>query len=183
MLEYRRYSQAAQMLSERSSVRAESCIARRPFRQSCGARRWTPPHRSTSPIALGLALGDLLTLPPAAGHAPHPDDRLAAAQARGRPRPAAMPQDARLRRGLRPRGPLHPGGHPLRAVGAVSPGEATWTQKETFGRIEVHARMTAVDGRGRDGRGPAVPLAGPGLGGRAGRGDRGGRGGGRGRAR
>ena len=141
MLEYRRYSEAAQMLAERFEreggvpVPLGAATGR-----SCAARRWTPPARSTSPSVLGVALGDLLTLPP------EPDTRHI------RTTVSLQRRLGVIRDLLRPRKTLdfdEAFGGEDRFTQAVTlfallelyrRGEATWTQKETFGRIEVQAQ-------------------------------------------
>ena len=142
MLEYRRYKRGRRGCSASCfEGRALSCIARRRRRRSCGGRA-RGLAQAYEPDRLGVALGDLLALPPEVDTQPHPQHRLARSAVSSVLRDLlGSQQDARLRRGVRPRGSLHPGGDAVRAARAVPPGEATWTQKETFGRIEVEKRQ------------------------------------------
>ena len=106
-------------------------------RRSCAARRSRQRSRSTSPTGIGSALGDLLAAAARPRHPPHPHDRLAAA--------AASVVRELLDKGT-PVDFDEAFGREDRFTQAVTlfallelhrRGEATWTQKETFGPIEV----------------------------------------------
>jgi segregation and condensation protein A len=139
MLEYRRYSEAARMLSQR--LQREGGIMYRSAAPPPELRRAAldAATQAYDPARLGVALGDLLTLPP------EPDT--------GHIRTTVSLQRRLgvVRDLLRSRGALDfddAFGREDRFTQAVTlfallelyrRGEATWTQKETFGRIEVYA--------------------------------------------
>ena len=182
MLEYRRYRDAAGCSTRSSAASAGPSTARRRRRPSCAAPPSRPRSRPTSPTGSGSALGELLTPPPEPDTSHIRTHRLAPAAPRGRPRAAAQPQRPRLRRGLRPRGPLHPGVTLFALLELYRRGEATGARRRQLRPDRGEGEMSA-DGPGGDARGAALPLAGSGLGGGARRGDRGRGGRGRGRRR
>ena len=64
MLEYRRYKGCRRGSLERSRLSRRTCTAPRRCRSSCGGCRSRPPRQAYDPDRLGVALGDLLTPPP-----------------------------------------------------------------------------------------------------------------------
>jgi segregation and condensation protein A len=140
MLEYRRYSQAAQMLHERLAREGGVMYRSAPLPAELRRAALDAATKVYEPDRLGVALGDLLTIPPA------PDTRHI------RTTVSLQRRLGVVRELLRSRGTLdfdETFGREDRFTQAVTlfallelhrRGEATWTQKETFGRIEVHTR-------------------------------------------
>lgn len=140
MLEYRRYSEASKMLHER--LGREGGVMYRSAALPAELRRAALDAATQvyEPDRIGVALGDLLTLPPA------PDTRHI------RSTVSLQRRLGVLRDLVRTRGTLDfddAFGSEDRFTQAVTlfallelhrRGEATWTQKETFGRIEVHSQ-------------------------------------------
>ena len=140
MLEYRRYSEAARMLHER--LAREGGVMYRSARLPAELRRAALDAATQvyEPDRLGVALGDLLTLPPA------PDTRHIRSTVTLQRRLGVLRDLLRSRKTLDFDDAF---GNEDRFTQAVTlfallelhrRGEATWTQKETFGRIEVHTK-------------------------------------------
>jgi len=140
MLEYRRYSEAARMLQERLAREGGVMYRSAPLPAELRRAALDAATKVYEPDRIGVALGDLLTLPPA------PDTRHIR---------STVSLERRLgvvRDLLRSRNTLDfddAFGSEDRFTQAVTlfallelhrRGEATWTQKETFGRIEVHTQ-------------------------------------------
>ena len=139
MLEYRRYSEAARMLSGRFEREAGVLYRSAPPPPELRRAALDAATKAYEPDRLAVALGDLLTLPP------EPDTRHI------RSTVSLQRRLGVVRDLLRSRGTLDfddAFGREDRFTQAVTlfallelyrRGEATWTQKETFGRIEVEA--------------------------------------------
>jgi segregation and condensation protein A len=140
MLEYRRYSEAARMLHERLEREGGAMYRSAPLPAELRRAALDAATQVYEADRLGVALGDLLTLPPA------PDTRHI------RTTVSLQRRLGVVRELLRSRETLdfdEAFGKEDRFTQAVTlfallelyrRGEATWTQKETFGRIEVHAK-------------------------------------------
>jgi segregation and condensation protein A len=139
MLEYRRYSEAARMLGER--LEREGAVMYRSAPPPPELRRAAleAAKQAYEPDRLGAALGDLLTLPP------EPDTRHIRTTVSLQRRLGVVRDLLRSRRTIDFDDAF---GREDRFTQAVTlfallelyrRGEATWTQKETFGRIEVYA--------------------------------------------
>jgi segregation and condensation protein A len=140
MLEYRRYSEAASMLAERLELEGGVMYRSAPLPAELRRAALDAATQVYEPDRIGVALGDLLTIPPA------PDTRHI------RTTVTLQRRLGILRELLRSRGKLdfdEAFGREDRFTQAVTlfallelyrRGEATWTQTETFGRIEVHAQ-------------------------------------------
>jgi len=139
MLEYRRYSEAAQMLARRFA--REAGVMYRSAAPPPELRRAAidAATQAYDPERLGLALGDLLTLPP------EPDTRHIRGTVSLQRRLSVVRE---LLRGSKTLDFDDAFGREDRFTQAVTlfallelhrRGEATWRQKETFGRIEVEA--------------------------------------------
>jgi segregation and condensation protein A len=139
MLEYRRYSEAAQMLAERLEREGGVMYRSAPLPAELRRAALDAAVQVYEPDRLGVALGDLLTVPPP------PDTRHI------RTTVTLQRRLGILRDLLGKRATLdfdEVFGREDRFTQAVTlfallelyrRGEATWTQKETFGRIEVYA--------------------------------------------
>jgi segregation and condensation protein A len=139
MLEYRRYSEAAQMLSERLEREGGVMYRSAPLPAELRRAAVKAATKVYEPERLGVALGDLLTVPPP------PDTRHI------RSTVSLQRRLGVLRERITKQGRLdfdEAFGGEDRFTQAVTlfallelyrRGEATWTQKETFGRIEVEA--------------------------------------------
>jgi segregation and condensation protein A len=139
MLEYRRYGEAAKMLHERLEREGGVMYRSAPLPVELRRAALDAATQVYEPERIGVALGDLLTLPPApdTGHIRSTvslQRRLGVVRDLLRSRERLDFDDAF--------------GSEDRFTQAVTlfallelhrRGEATWTQKETFGRIEVHA--------------------------------------------
>jgi segregation and condensation protein A len=139
MLEYRRYGEAAKMLHERLEREGGVMYRSAPLPAELRRAALDAATQVYEPERIGVALGDLLTLPPApdTGHIRSTvslQRRLGVVRDLLRSRERLDFDDAF--------------GSEDRFTQAVTlfallelhrRGEATWTQKETFGRIEVHA--------------------------------------------
>ena len=122
LLEYRRYREAAEMLSERFERSRGYLYRSAPL----------PPELRRVAVDAAAAVYDPERLArgarrpagraAAARHQPHPPDRLAGKAPAGAPRRARRGRQRRLRRAVRRRGPAHPGGHPVRPAGALPQG-------------------------------------------------------------
>jgi segregation and condensation protein A len=140
MLEYRRYSEAARMLSERLEREGGVMYRSAPLPAELRRAAVKAATKVYEPDRLGVALGDLLSVPPP------PDTRHI------RSTVSLQRRLGVLRELVTKRGKLdfdEAFGDEDRFTQAVTlfallelyrRGEATWTQKETFGRIEVEAR-------------------------------------------
>lgn len=140
MLEYRRYSEAGQVLAER--LRQEGGVMYRSAPLPVELRRAAldAAVQAYDPDRLGVALGDLLTIPPAPDTS-HIRTGVSLERRLGILRDLVMKsQTLDFDEAF---------GNEDRYTQAVTlfallelhrRGEATWTQKETFGRIEVTAR-------------------------------------------
>jgi segregation and condensation protein A len=139
MLEYRRYSEAARMLHER--LRREGAVMYRSARLPRELRRAAldVATKVYEPERIGVALGDLLTLPAA------PDTRHIRSTVSLQRRLGVLRDLLRSRERLDFDDAFGSEDRFTQAVTLFAllelhrRGEATWTQKETFGRIEVHA--------------------------------------------
>jgi segregation and condensation protein A len=139
MLEYRRYSEAASMLHER--LEQEGGVIYRSASLPAELRRAAldAATKVYEPERLGVALGDLLTLPPA------PDTRHIRTTVSLQRRLGVVRDLLRSRQTLDFDDAFGSEDRFTQAVTLFAllelhrRGEATWTQKETFGRIEVHA--------------------------------------------
>ncbi|HEX6586152.1 MAG TPA: ScpA family protein [Solirubrobacterales bacterium] len=140
MLEYRRYSDAARMLTERLEREGGVMYRSAPLPAELRRAALRAAVKVYEPDRVGVALGDLLTTPPP------PDTRHI------RTTVSLHRRLSVLREEIGRRGTLdfdEAFGREDRFTQAVTlfallelyrRGEATWTQKETFGRIEVQAR-------------------------------------------
>jgi segregation and condensation protein A len=140
MLEYRRYSEAALMLKERFEREGGTMYRSAPLPAELRRAALRAAVKVYEPDRIGVALGDLLTTPPP------PDTRHI------RTTVSLHRRLSVLREEIGRRGTLdfdEAFGREDRFTQAVTlfallelyrRGEATWTQKETFGRIEVQAR-------------------------------------------
>jgi segregation and condensation protein A len=138
MLEYRRYSEAARMLHER--LAREGGVMYRSAQLPSELRRAALDAATQvyEPERIGVALGDLLTLPPA------PDTRHIRSTVSLQRRLGVVRDLLRSRETLDFDDAFGSEDRFTQAVTLFAllelhrRGEATWTQKETFGRIEVH---------------------------------------------
>jgi segregation and condensation protein A len=140
MLEYRRYSEAANMLSERLEREGGVMYRSAPLPAELRRAALDAATQVYEPDRIGLALGDLLTVPPP------PDTRHIRTTVTLQRRLGIL----RDLLGKRPKLDFDEVfGREDRFTQAVTlfallelyrRGEATWTQTETFGRIEVHAK-------------------------------------------
>ncbi len=89
------------------------------------------------PEQLGAALGDLLSTPPDRRHQPHPPHGLAATAALGAPRPARQGQGLDFDEAFGGEDRLTQAVTLFALLELYRRGEATWSQKEPFGPIEV----------------------------------------------
>jgi len=140
MLEYRRYSEAARMLAERFEREGGVMYRLAPLPPELRRAALGAATKVYEPERVAVALGDLLTVPPP------PDTRHI------RSTVSLQRRLAVLRELLGKTGTLdfdEAFGGDDRFTQAVTlfallelyrRGEATWTQKETFGRIEVHVQ-------------------------------------------
>ena len=139
MLEYRRYSEAARMLNERLEREGGVMYRSAPPPPELRRAALEAAEQAYEPDRLGAALGDLLTVPP------EPDTRHIRTTVSLQRRLGVVRDLLRSRRTLDFDDAF---GNEDRFTQAVTlfallelyrRGEATWTQKETFGRIEVEA--------------------------------------------
>src|SRR3954466_7433108 len=139
MLEYRRYSEAARMLGERLEREGGVMYRSAPPPPELRRAALDAATQAYDPDRLGSALGDLLTIPP------EPDTRHIRSTVSLQRRLGVVRDLLRTRRTLDFDDVF---GREDRLTQAVTlfallelyrRGEATWTQKETFGRIEVEA--------------------------------------------
>jgi segregation and condensation protein A len=139
MLEYRRYSEAAQMLHERLEREGGVMYRSAPLPPELRRAALDAATQVYEPERIGVALGDLLSLPPA------PDTRHIRSTVSLQRRLGVVRDLLRSRKTLDFDDAFGSEDRFTQAVTLFAllelhrRGEATWTQKETFGRIEVHA--------------------------------------------
>jgi segregation and condensation protein A len=140
MLEYRRYSEAAKMLAETFEREGGVMYRSAPLPAELRRAALDAATQVYEPERIGVALGDLLTIPP------EPDTRHIRSTVSVQRRLGVLRQLLGQRKTLDFDDAF---GREDRFTQAVTlfallemyrRGEATWTQKETFGRIEVQAR-------------------------------------------
>ena len=138
MLEYRRYSEAAKMLSERFEREGGVMYRSAPLPAELRRAALKAAVKVYEPDRIGVALGDLLAVPP-------PPDTRHIRSTVSLHRRLSVLRDLIGKRGTLDFDEAFGGED--RFTQAVTlfallelhrRGEATWTQKETFGRIEVH---------------------------------------------
>lgn len=140
MLEYRRYSEAARMLHERLAQEGGVIYRSAPLPPALRRAALDAATQVYEPDRLGAALGDLLTLPPA------PDTRHIRSTVTLQRRLGVLRDLLRSRKTLDFDDAFGGEDRFTQAVTLFAllelhrRGEATWTQKETFGRIEVHTK-------------------------------------------
>jgi segregation and condensation protein A len=140
MLEYRRYSEAARMLHERLEREGGVMYRSAPLPAELRRAALDAATRVYEPDRIGVALGDLLTVPPA------PDTRHIRTTVSLQRRLGVLRDMLRARQTLDFDDAFGSEDRFTQAVTLFAllelhrRGEATWTQKETFGRIEVHAK-------------------------------------------
>jgi segregation and condensation protein A len=139
MLEYRRYSEAARMLGERLEREGGVMYRSAPPPPELRRAALDAATQAYEPDRLGAALGDLLTLPP------EPDTRHIRTTVSLQRRLGVVRDLLRARKTLDFDDAFGSEDRFTQAVTLFAllelyrRGEATWTQKETFGRIEVEA--------------------------------------------
>jgi segregation and condensation protein A len=140
MLEYRRYSQAAQMLSERLEREGGVMYRSAPLPAELRRAALDAATKVYEPERVGVALGDLLSIPPP------PDTRHIRTTVTLQRRLGVIRDLLRNRKTLDFDEAFGGEDRFTQAVTLFAllelyrRGEATWTQTETFGRIEVHAQ-------------------------------------------
>jgi segregation and condensation protein A len=140
MLEYRRYSQAAQMLHERLDREGGVLYRSAPLPPELRRAALDAATQVYEPDRIGVALGDLLTLPPT------PDTRHIRSTVSLQRRLGVLRDLLHTRKTLDFDEAFGSEDRFTQAVTLFAllelhrRGEATWTQKETFGRIEVHTQ-------------------------------------------
>jgi segregation and condensation protein A len=140
MLEYRRYSEAAGMLSDRFAREGGVMYRSAPLPRELRRAALEAAAKVYEPDRLGVALGDLLTIPPA------PDTRHIRTTVTLQRRLGVLRDLLRSSKSLDFDEAFGSEDRFTQAVTLFAllelyrRGEATWTQKETFGRIEVHVQ-------------------------------------------
>jgi segregation and condensation protein A len=140
MLEYRRYSEAAGMLSERFAREGGVMYRSAPLPPELRRAALEAAAKVYEPDRIGVALGDLLTIPPA------PDTRHIRTTVTLQRRLGVLRDLLRSSKSLDFDEAFGSEDRFTQAVTLFAllelyrRGEATWTQKETFGRIEVHVQ-------------------------------------------
>ena len=140
MLEYRRYSEAANMLSDRLEREGGVMYRSAPLPADLRRAALDAATKVYEPDRIGVALGDLLTVPP------EPDTRHIRATVTLQRRLSVLRELLQSRRSLDFDEAFGGEDRFTQAVTLFAllelyrRGEATWTQKETFGRIEVHVQ-------------------------------------------
>jgi segregation and condensation protein A len=140
MLEYRRYSQAAAMLSERFAREGGVLYRSAPLPAELRRAALEAAVKAYEPERIGVALGDLLTIPPP------PDTRHIRSTVSLQRRLGVVRDLLKTRKSLDFDDAFGSEDRFTQAVTLFAllelyrRGEATWTQKETFGRIQVHAQ-------------------------------------------
>jgi segregation and condensation protein A len=139
MLEYRRYSEAARMLHERLEREGGIMYRSAPLPSELRRAALDAATQVYDPDRVGVALGDLLTLPAA------PDTRHIRTTVTLQRRLGVVRDLLRARKTLDFDDAFGKEDRFTQAVTLFAllelyrRGEATWTQTETFGRIEVHS--------------------------------------------
>ncbi|MFL5907368.1 MAG: segregation and condensation protein A [Solirubrobacterales bacterium] len=139
MLEYRRYSEAASMLSARFAREAGVMYRSASLPAELRRAALKAAVKAYEPERIGVALGDLLATPPP------PDTRHIRSTVSLQRRLGVVRDLLRSRKSLDFDDAFGSEDRFTQAVTLFAllelhrRGEATWTQKETFGRIEVHA--------------------------------------------
>jgi segregation and condensation protein A len=140
MLEYRRYSEAGRMLSERLEREGGVMYRSAPLPAELRRAAVKAATKVYEPDRLGVALGDLLSVPP------QPDTRHIRTTVSLQRRLGVLRDLLVERRTLDFDEAFGGEDRFTQAVTLFAllelyrRGEATWTQKETFGRIEVHVQ-------------------------------------------
>jgi segregation and condensation protein A len=140
MLEYRRYGEAAKMLHERLEREGGVMYRSAPLPAELRRAALDAATQVYEPERIGVALGDLLSLPPA------PDTRHIRSTVSLQRRLGVVRDLLRSRERLDFDDAFGSEDRFTQAVTLFAllelhrRGEATWTQKETFGRIEVHTQ-------------------------------------------
>ena len=140
MLEYRRYSEAAKMLTRRFARESRVMYRSAPLPAELRRAALKAAVKSYEPERIGVALGDLLAVPPP------PDTRHIRTTVSLQRRMGALRDLLKRSKTLDFDDAFGSEDRFTQAVTLFAllelhrRGEATWTQKETFGRIEVHAR-------------------------------------------
>ncbi len=140
MLEYRRYSEAAGMLSDRFEREGGVMYRSAPLPAELRRAALDAATKVYEPDRIGVALGDLLTVPP------EPDTRHIRTTVTLQRRLSVVRELLRSRKSLDFDEAFGGEDRFTQAVTLFAllelyrRGEATWTQKETFGRIEVHVQ-------------------------------------------
>jgi segregation and condensation protein A len=140
MLEYRRYSEAARMLSDRLEREGGVMYRSAPLPAELRRAALDAAIKVYEPDRVGLALGDLLSVPP------EPDTRHIRTTVTLERRLSVVRDLLRSRKSLDFDEAFGDEDRFTQAVTLFAllelyrRGEATWTQKETFGRIEVHVQ-------------------------------------------
>jgi segregation and condensation protein A len=140
MLEYRRYSEAAKMLEERLEREGRMLYRSAPLPPELRRAALKAATKVYEPERVAVALGDLLTTPPP------PDTRHIRTTVTLQRRLGVLRDLLGKRRTLDFDEAFGGDDRFTQAVTLFAllelyrRGEATWTQKETFGRIEVHAQ-------------------------------------------
>lgn len=140
MLEYRRYSEAARVLSDRLEREGGVMYRSAPLPAELRRAALDAATKAYEPDRVGVALGDLLTVPP------EPDTRHIRTTVTLQRRLSVVRELLRSRKSLDFDETFGGEDRFTQAVTLFAllelyrRGEATWTQKETFGRIEVHVQ-------------------------------------------
>ena len=140
MLEYRRYSEAAKMLKQRFARESRVMYRSAPLPAELRRAALKAAVKSYEPERIGVALGDLLAVPPP------PDTRHIRTTVSLQRRMGALRDLLKRSKTLDFDDAFGSEDRFTQAVTLFAllelhrRGEATWTQTETFGRIEVHAR-------------------------------------------
>ena len=140
MLEYRRYSEAARMLSDRLEREGGVMYRSAPLPAELRRAALDAAIKVYEPDRVGVALGDLLSVPP------EPDTRHIRTTVTLERRLSVVRDLLRSRKSLDFDEAFGDEDRFTQAVTLFAllelyrRGEATWTQKETFGRIEVHVQ-------------------------------------------
>ena len=122
MLEYRRYRDASAVLADRFEAERGYLYRSAPLPAKLRRVAVEAATPSMTPTVSAPRSATCCCEPRRRRHQPHPPDRLAGAPPARPARRAPPPHQLRLRRGVRRRGPAHPGGHDLRPARAVPQG-------------------------------------------------------------
>jgi len=140
MLEYRRYSQAGEMLAERLEREGGTLYRSAPLPAGLRRAALKAAVKTYEPDQLGVALGDLLSTPPP------PDTRHIRTSVSVQTRLTVLRELLGKSKTVDFDDAFGGEDRFTQAVTLFAllelyrRGEATWTQKETFGRIEVEAK-------------------------------------------